>query len=99
MSEKGETVTTGGYEELDNKNSPDYTIYPPEPNYQASVEFSCLMQEAELAIEHGLPPVLSKQGSSGCYFVRSREDVSIEAEIAVLVVNYGISNTTVLEIP
>ncbi len=70
------------YEEIVNcHDQPDVVNFPQDTacrQYQSDVEFSAVIHEAELAIEAEIRPQLSKQGSSGCYFVKNRENVSTE---------------------
>ena len=69
------------YEEIVHCNDPpDVVINFSQDNaakqYQNDLEFSAIIHEAELAIENGIRPELSKRGSSGCYFVKNRDTVS-----------------------
>ncbi len=69
------------YEEIvDFNEQPDVINFTQESTakqYANDLEFSAVIHESELAIESGVRPELSKRGSSGCYFVKSREDVSM----------------------
>ena len=38
--------------------------------------FSSLVVESELALNAGFSPLLSRNGSSGCYFMQDREQVN-----------------------
>ena len=74
------------YEEIVSYNDPpDVVINFSQDNagkqYQNDLEFSVDVHEAELAIENGIRPVLSKRGSSGCYFVKNRDGVSTFIEL------------------
>ena len=69
------------YEEIVHCNEPpDVVINFSQDNAakqnQNDLEFSAIIHEAELAIENGIRPELSKRGSSGCYFVKNRDTVS-----------------------
>ena len=64
------------YEELFSGPAPHIVMYPNEKNYQNDVEFATAIHETEQAIQLGMLPVLSRKGSSGCYFVNNRESVS-----------------------
>jgi len=51
------------------ENAADYNSFPDD------VEYSCLLNEAEQAIEHGIYPQRISQGSSGSYFVKNHHGV------------------------
>ena len=72
------------YEELpstpadqENHHSSPSQVYPAEKEqYQTDSQFGLLLLEGELAIDEGILPELSAQGSSGSYFVKNRQAVS-----------------------
>jgi len=53
------------------ETSADYNNFPDD------AEYSGLLTEAEHAIEHGISPQRISQGSSGSYFVKNRDGVSL----------------------
>ena len=75
-----------GYEELTNSTSVDdvNTMLPSVGDgvyQQLDVEFGGVLREVELAIDEGVTPELSELGSSGCYFVKERKQVSDNTSI------------------
>ena len=67
-----------GYEELGAVSPPDLIVpLPIEHQYQHDTEFSTDLYEVEVAIDSGIYPELIHQGSSGSYFARDRNLVSI----------------------
>ena len=57
---------------------PDLIALPREKDeYQNDVEFAAILREVELAFEADIYPQLIKRGSSGSYFIRDRESVSV----------------------
>ncbi len=69
------------YEEIGSISPPDVVAsFPPDvaaKQYQNEVEVSSVLHEAELSMESGIKPELSRKGSSGCYFVKNRDSVSM----------------------
>ena len=64
------------YETLENSGDQDMCLYPVDKNYHEDTEFLCLLRDAEAAIEDGVSPELIKEGSSGAYFIFTKEGVS-----------------------
>ena len=69
-----------GYEELENSTSVDdvNAVLPSGDDgvYQElDEEFRAVLQDVVLAIDDGIYPELSQIGSSGCYFVKDRDQV------------------------
>ncbi|XP_059163379.1 phosphatidylinositol 4-kinase type 2-beta-like isoform X2 [Physella acuta] len=64
-STSSQTRNFGDYESISGPVS--YNNFPKDPI------FAGVVREVELAIEHGIQPILSAKGTSGCYFVRDRE--------------------------
>lgn len=69
-----------GYEELESSTSVDdvNAVLPSMGDgvyQQLDAEFRAVLQEIVLAIDEGVTPELSQLGSSGCYFVKDRQQV------------------------
>lgn len=59
------------YEVIGGLTEMSYNTFPDD------APFTGVMREAELALDNGLKPHLSRKGTSGCYFIPDRERVGM----------------------
>lgn len=76
-SSSSQSRNFGDYESIGGPVS--YNNFPKDP------KFAAIVREVELSIEHGIQPILSAKGTSGCYFVQDREQVQ---EVVVLCLRF-----------
>ncbi|GFO01568.1 phosphatidylinositol 4-kinase type 2-beta [Plakobranchus ocellatus] len=74
---KHEPPKVGEYEAISGPIG--YNSFPNDP------EFAVLVRDVEVALDSGIKPQLSPKGTSGCYFVKDKHEVTMwEAELVLM---------------